>query len=254
MVLFTAQPSAFLKSIYFGLRHSRGLGFQCALPHDDDLAPTEPACWLGEVCEVLLHCLLPVHYTVNLDHNTGSIFFNTDFILKRAETLKPVSKNCDEMPPVNLEVLELISYFFIFNIRTKPTEFSMDFSSPVLLLFFVLKGSEWHRQHSVRKTITSWFPHRNTMGVALPGKVTIQAASPGSGTPGHARHSAAPASSRGAHVQASGLRAPPPQSKAADRACLCLPNWFSLSSCTCLFAKKYQENKVLLSSLFHLAQ
>ena len=89
-------------------RHSRGLGFQCTLPHDDDLAPMEPACCLGEVCEVLLHCLF---ITVNLDHNTGSIFFNIDFILKRAETLKPVTTNCDEMPPVNLEVLELISSF-----------------------------------------------------------------------------------------------------------------------------------------------
>lgn len=136
VVLFTAQPSASLKSIHFGLRHSRGLGFQCALPHDDDLAPTEPACWLGEVCEVLLHCLLPVHYTVNLDHNTGSIFFNTDFILKRAETLKPVSKNLDEMPPVNLEVLELISSFstsgqnqLSFQWTTFLAQFSFYFSS-----------------------------------------------------------------------------------------------------------------------------
>lgn len=98
--------------------------------------PTEPACWLGEVCEVLLHCLLPVHYTVNLDHNTGSIFFNTDFILRRAETLKPVTKNCDEMPPVNLEVLELISSFSMsgrnqpsFQWTTFLAQFSFYFSS-----------------------------------------------------------------------------------------------------------------------------
>lgn len=65
---------------------------------------------------------------------------------------------------------------------------------------------------------------------------------------------AGPASRRGAHVSASGLRAPPPQPEAADRAFLCLPDWLSLRSCTCLFAKKYQDNKVLLSSLSCLAQ
>ena len=71
----------------------------------------------------------------------------------------------------------------------------------------------------------------------------------GSGAPGHGFQCW-----RGAHVSASGLRAPPPKPEAADRAFLCLSDWLSLRSCTCLFAKKYQDNKVLLSSLSCLAQ
>ena len=87
------------------------MGFQCTLPHDDDLAPTEPACWLGEVCEVLLHCLF---VTVNLDHNTRSIFFNIDFI----QVLQSF-QNGEHQSELNLEMSFALCTVYYFKIGNK---------------------------------------------------------------------------------------------------------------------------------------
>lgn len=114
------------------------------------------------------------------------------------------------------------------------------------------------------------------MRVALPGKATSSGLLPGSLTwatlsaalhtpstyqrersspegrwsqPRHLPSSYGPLSSCGAH----GVLFPLAQEgEAAD--CFPVSLWFSLSSCMCLFAKKYQENQALLSFLSCLAQ
>lgn len=158
------------------------------------------------------------------------------------------------MPPV---AWGFRAFFSVSNAGIKPAEFAADnFSSPGLLWFFLLEESQQHRQHSVRKTLSSWLPHGNTgewlcQTRCLPRPPALELTSSAAHTQ--------PRSTREELVQGQVVSALSPPSapyrhrRGGDSACLCLQDWFPLNYCSCLFPKKYQENQVLLSFLSHLA-